>query len=91
MLLLFTTFQFLSLLQISLLLLLLLPVNPLASVETETVAAYAWALVALDNTEPGVDWIRSRELADTYSQGLTGKQRADAHELAARLIAEIGG
>ncbi|MDA0220073.1 MAG: tetratricopeptide repeat protein [Proteobacteria bacterium] len=60
-------------------------------IDPDPVAAYAWALVALDNTEPGVDWIRSRELADTYSQGLTGKQRADAHELAARLIAEIDG
>ena len=60
-------------------------------IDADPVAAYAWALVALDNTDPGIDWIRSRELADTYSQGLTGKQRADAHALAARLIAEIAG
>jgi TPR repeat protein len=60
-------------------------------VAADPVAAYAWALVAIENTDPGVDWIRSRQVADEYSQALTGKQRADAHELANRLISEIGG
>jgi len=58
-------------------------------IDADPVAAYAWALVALDNTDPGIDWIRSRQLADDYSQGLSGKQRADAHALADGLIAEI--
>ncbi len=60
-------------------------------VDADPVAAYAWALVAVENTDPGVDWIRSRQVADEYSQALSGKQRADAHEMANRLLAEIGG
>ena len=60
-------------------------------VETDPVAAYAWALVAVANTDPGIDWIRSRELAARYKQGLTGRQLADAHEMAERLEAEIDG
>lgn len=60
-------------------------------VDADPVAAYAWALVAVGNTDPGVDWIRNRELAARYKQGLTGKQLADAHALAERLEAEIGG
>lgn len=60
-------------------------------VDADPVAAYAWALVAIENTDPGVDWIRSRQVADEYSRTLSGKQRADAHEMANRLIAEIGG
>ena len=59
-------------------------------VDADPVAAYAWALVALDNTDPGIDWIRSRQFVDEMSQGLSGKQRADAHAMAAGIIAEIG-
>lgn len=60
-------------------------------VEADPVAAYAWALVAVGNTDPGIDWIRSRELAARYKQDLTGKQIADAHEMAERFEVEIGG
>jgi len=59
--------------------------------EADPVAAYAWALVAVDNTDPGVDWIRSRELAARYRKPLSTQEATRARDLADGIIAEIGG
>jgi len=60
-------------------------------VEADPVAACAWALVAVANTDPGVDWIRSRALAAEYEAALSADQLAEARALADRLLAEIAG
>ena len=53
-------------------------------VARDAVEAYAWALAALDATDPGVDWIPARALADELKQGLG---RAEIEAAAARSAA----
>tara|TARA_B100000676_G_scaffold310530_1_gene377417 strand:- start:7819 stop:9198 length:1380 start_codon:yes stop_codon:yes gene_type:complete len=49
-------------------------------VEGDPVEAYAWALVALSNTGPGLDYIRSHQFAQDLRKGLSDDQIAEAEE-----------
>ena len=55
-------------------------------VDRDPVLAYAWALVALDNTDPGLDYIRSHQLAADLSHELNDAEIAEAQRLAANLV-----
>lgn len=55
-------------------------------VEGDAVEAYAWALVALANTGPGLDDIRSHQLAQDLRKGLTDDEIAAAELRAGELV-----
>ncbi len=55
-------------------------------VEGDAVEAYAWALVALTNTGPGLDDIRSHQLAHDLKKGLSDSELAQARERAGELV-----
>jgi hypothetical protein len=55
-------------------------------VEGDAVEAYAWALVALAATGPGLDDIRSHQLEHDLKKGLTDEELAQAQARAAELV-----
>ena len=55
-------------------------------VDADPVEAYAWALVALENTGPGADYIYSRQLLDDLGAGLDDAEIAEARERASTLV-----
>jgi TPR repeat protein len=55
-------------------------------VEPDPMLAYAWAVAALENTDPGLDNIRSHQLAADLRNGLSGAQIAEAKRIAETLV-----
>jgi hypothetical protein len=55
-------------------------------VEGDAVEAYAWALVALANTGPGLDDIRSHQLAQDLRKGLSDDEIAAAELRSGELV-----
>ncbi len=55
-------------------------------VDADPVLAYAWAIVALANTDPGLDYIRAHQLEADFGDALTDEQAAEARALAQNLV-----
>ena len=55
-------------------------------VEPDPVLAYAWAVAALENTDPGLDYIHAHRLAAELRDGLSDAQIAEAQGLAETLV-----
>lgn len=60
-------------------------------VDADPVLAYAWASVALANTDPGLDYIRAHQLEADLGNGLSDEQIAEAQVLAQDLVSGGGG
>jgi TPR repeat protein len=58
-------------------------------VGADPVEAYAWALLAVSDTDPGIDWIRNRKLADDLKQKLDADQVAEAQRRAKVLAQQV--
>ncbi|MEM7120587.1 MAG: tetratricopeptide repeat protein [Pseudomonadota bacterium] len=54
-------------------------------VDADPVRAYAWASVALANTDPGLDYIRAHQLEADIGSALSDEQRDEARSLAQEL------
>ncbi|MBT5434679.1 MAG: sel1 repeat family protein [Rhodospirillaceae bacterium] len=55
-------------------------------VDGDAVEAYAWALVALANTDPGLDYIRSHQLEQDLRKGLSDEDVAAAQARSQELV-----